>query len=278
MRQPLAAGLRHEGDGGRGEEDAARIGHHAFGEAQRRERLACAAGHDELAAAVALRYEAVVCGVDGVLLQRLRVPRFCWLLEFADFVVEVIQEVDAGNPWFALGYRPLGRSVPSTRRDDPAQSERGPCGLGQEAVDVRPAEHRVFGVALALDGDQRVVGLNRHQVDALVAAIEAGEAFPVRPIAPRPDVLDVELRVVADGRHEQVLEPAAFLRFAAGLAADATQGVPDPLARTHIKSRLLRRHAPISPSPDGTPRRQGALSHTKVRCRRQPERMRQLAG
>ena len=162
VRQPFAAGLRHQGDGGRSEQHQPQVRHQAFGQAQRGERFARAAGHHQLAAGVPLPGKAVVNRVDGLLLQWLWVPLLLRPLEFQDFVVEKVQKVDAGDPGGQADDGPLGGRVPSAGGDDPAQPERRPCGMAQKAVDVRLGDHRVFRIALALDGDDGAVGLLRH--------------------------------------------------------------------------------------------------------------------
>ena len=177
---------------------------------QRRERLARAARHHQPAAVVALRHQAVAGGVDGLLLQRLRMA-LCGgrPLELADRVVEEVQEVDAGDARLPARYGALRRRVPGAGGDDPAQSEGRVRGLAQEAVDGGLADDGVLRMALALDGDAGAVGLNGNEVDAVIAAVEARQLLAVRPIAPRPYPRHVEFGVVAHRGHEQVLEPPA---------------------------------------------------------------------
>ena len=238
MRQPLAPSLRHQSDGGRGEKYPPVVRHDALGQPQRRERLAGSTRHHQLATRIALRDQAIVGGVNGPLLKRLRLALFRRLAQLTDFEVEELQKVDAGNSRLAPGNRPLRSRVPLTGGDDPTQPERRTRGFVQEAIHLPLADHRVFGVALALDGDHRAVRLNRDEIDAVVASIETREPLPLRPVAPRPHVRHVELRVVAHGRHEQMLEPSPLLRLAGSFATNASQHVTHPLAGAEIDFAL----------------------------------------
>ena len=132
-----------------------------------------------------------------------------------------------------------GRPRQSLEGDERGRST--PLGLLRRqisgAVDMRLGEHGIFGVALALDGNQRAFGLNRYQIDAVVAAVEASEAFSVRPVTPRPDVLYRELRVVPHGRHEQMLEPAALFRLT--VASRRTRARTSPTRSLGRTSRVV---------------------------------------
>ena len=238
MRQPLAAGLRHQGDGRRREQNPAIVRHQTLGQPQRRERLAGAARHHQLAAGVALGCKPVIGRVDGLLLQRLRMPQRARLLELQDRVIEEVQKVDAHHPRLPPIDRPLGSRVPSAGGNNPAQSERRPGRLVQEAVDLRLADHRVFGIALALDGHHHPIALHRHQVDAVIAPVQPRHPLPRRPIPPRPNLRHIELGVVPHRRHEQMLEPPPLLRLAGGFAANAGKHVAHTLIGAEVEGGL----------------------------------------
>ena len=102
----------------------------------------------QLAAVVALRHEAVVGGVDGLLLQGLRLPDVRRAAQFADFEVEEVQEVDAGDPGRPPGDGAFGGRVPAAGGDDPAQPEHGLLTLLLPSSIVHEVQAGTCGVAM----------------------------------------------------------------------------------------------------------------------------------
>ena len=226
VAQPLAPGLRDQGDGGGREEDPAAFGDDPFGDAQRREGLARAAGHDQAPAVVVA--EAVHDGVDGVgLAGKQRPHRPCGVL-LLDQGVKVRAEVDVGDARVQALDGLLGVPPPPAGADDPPVDEHRPLVVaalrfGEERVDVPLAEHVPVVVALALDGHQAAVAALGDEVDADVAAVAAGEPLPVGPVRPAVDVRDLELGLLEREPHDELLEPAPLLGFVARFAPDPAE-------------------------------------------------------
>ena len=271
LRGPLAHGLGEQGDG---RHQVQHPSAHAGGRlrnAQRRERLAGTAGHDELAAVAILEagHHVVERGLlVGAQRERLTAQRQILRLAFGKIgPVEgpagEVAKTEHGASGLQFGDGLDGVRPPAIAGvNDDAGGEGFPRRGGDERIQVRLADARAGRVALALNGAVAAVAFFGHQVDARVRAVEI---HPFRrPLGPEPNLGEA---LAVDGVQKEVgfhqsLEqtPLVGLRISDG--ADVVQCLlesvaqsppslqkelsvyyrPQPLAL--LSSHAIRQHSP----------------------------------
>ena len=163
-----------------------------FGDTQRGEGLARAAGHDELAAVVPL--EAVDHVVERGALVRAQAVGFAPEGQVFRLAANEVRPVERAARQIAEaqhGTRRLERrdgldgvrTPPVAGIDDDAGGEGVASGSGDERVEVGLRYSGAGGVALALDGADAAAALLGHEIDAGVGAAEAGPR--TRPFGPQ---------------------------------------------------------------------------------------------
>ena len=94
--------------------------------------------------------------------------------------------------------------------------------------------------------------VERHLVDAEVAAVQAGEIEPLGPVPPAMHPSDLVLRVLSQHAGDEILEPASLLRLVARLAADALERLADGrFSGLQVKADLLLNHDGCSELAEG---------------------------
>ncbi|CKM69207.1 Uncharacterised protein [Mycobacterium tuberculosis] len=223
---------------------AAVVGGDALGDLERGERLAGAAGHDQLAAIVAHR-EPAEHRVDRLLLVRPQLVAFGRgqvHLQVAGRPGDVpvdrrfgdLGHADALHRDQLIGQRVLGIAAPPIRRgDDHPVGEARLARRGEKRVDVPLGQCVRRLVELALDrGVVAGVTFAGDQVDSGV-----GPAPPLRPVDPPPHhvVLLGHRRVQLEIAHHQLLELGPALRVRRSLP----ERLDDVVHRPHSSMTIL---------------------------------------
>ena len=192
---PLAHGLGEQGDGRHQVQHTAAHAGGSLCNAQRRERLAGTAGHDELAAVLILEagHHIVERGLlVGAQREWLAAQRQVLRLAFGEVgpvegsAGEVAKtEHGASRLQFGDGLDGVRPPAIASVNDD-SGSEGFPRGGGDEGIQVRLADPRAGRVALALNGAVAAVAFFGHKVDAGVRSVEI---HPFRrPLGPEPNL------------------------------------------------------------------------------------------
>ena len=245
LAQPLAPRLGDECDGRGDEEDALSLLDQLFSDAQGRECLAGAARHDEATPVVAGEPGHRV--LDGLGLQGPGFLHRPLSVPFFNLNVEVLPEVDLLHRGMGVLDGALRVRPPPTGGHDPAQPEDLVLRAAKERVDPGFPEDVTVVVALALDGDPLARRAPRDEIDADVAAVASGQGLALGPVGPAPDAVELERRVLECDAHEQLLEPAALLRFVAALGPDAFEDGACGRSPPEVEARLCCSHGVSEP-------------------------------
>lgn len=238
LLSPFGQGLGQQCEAGDKEQNSFVAACDFFGDLQRCEGLAGAAGHDQLASVFARQAEENA--LDGFLLMRARfelgledrggVRLVFRPVDLAGF--EVVQ-VDACDRRLLIEERGFGVLRPLVRRgDDDSVRERSLPGSGEEAVDIAFLDAMVFRVELALDR-VKFTGPAR-SCDKVDAGVVGTDAELVGDIGQHPDVA-VEVRVsrfVPQVDADQLFKVGALFPFSDGRGS---KGGQDFLERREVR-------------------------------------------
>ena len=232
LGRPLAHGLLEEGDGRNQVEHAPADAGGSLRNAKRGERLAGAAGHDELAAVVFGEAGGHVVGCGSLVrpeaegLAPVREPFGLLVYKVgpversARKVSEAKHRAGGLEPFDGL---PRVRSPLVAGVDDEVRGERLSGRGGDKGVEVRLRDPCARRVALALDGAVPALALGGDEVDAGVVAVEAG--LQCGPLGPQPRVGEPVLvdRILFEVPLHQAFKESPFLGFRAGNGSDVVQ-------------------------------------------------------
>ena len=159
-------------------------------------------------------------------------------------VVQMAPKVDLADSRLKACDLLLSGSGPAAGGGDPTMAEHLALREGEKGVDI-PFTHRVaLLIALALNRGPTLVVMLRHEVDAEVATVEAGQGLALGPVAPAVDSGHLVLWVLGQDAGEEFLEPTSFLVLVARLAADAVEHLADScFSGLQVKTDLLLDHA-----------------------------------
>ena len=233
LRRPFAHRLREQRDRRHQIEHPSADAGDRLGDAQRREGLAGAAGHDQLAAVV--RPEAGHYVVERGALMRAQAVGFAAEGQVLGPEAGEVGPVDGAGgeiaePQHRARRLQVADGLDGVRPpavagvDDDGGGERVAGRGGEERVEGGLGNARARRVALALDGAETAAALLGDEVDAGVGGVEPRP--PRRPFGPQPDVgepLPVE-RVLQEIRLHQPLEEPPLPGLGAGGGPDAVQG------------------------------------------------------
>ncbi len=239
--QPFSPRLRDQRDGRSGKQNPPPILDDLLGDAKGGECLAGAACHDETASVVISQpFHGIF---DGFRLKRPRLLHRPLGILLLHLNIQILPEVDLRDLGMGVADRPLGDRSPAASRHDPAQTEDRLLRAAQKLVDLAFAQRVPLVVALALYGDMLAGCSLRDQINAHVAAIEAGQGLALGPVGPAPYLVDLEFRLLKREPHEQLLEPAALLGWVAAVFADAVEDVARDRLPAQVKSGLRFPHS-----------------------------------